>query len=75
MVGREDGIEIGKKQGIKIGEKRGEKRGEKKGIKAGELQNKKVVAKKLLLQKVDDQIILSATGLSKKEFEELKKAI
>ncbi len=46
--------------------KRGEKRGEKKRQENWSNTRKESCRKKLLLQKVDEKIILSATGLSKR---------
>ena len=63
--GRKEGI----KEGIKEGRKEGIRQGYEKGRKVGIEENKKYIAKQLLEQKVNMQIIINATGLTKEEIE------
>ena len=62
-IGEERGIKIGKERGIKIGEKRGEERSLNK------------VAKNLLNEKVDFNIICKTTGLTEQEVLKLQKTL
>ncbi len=59
-------------KGIEIGEARGIEIGEARGIEIGKAERSVVIAKKLLLQNIDIDIILSATGLSVDELKKLK---
>jgi len=56
-----------KREGIAIGEERGIAIGEERGIAIGEERGEKKLAKKLIEQGVDLQLIIAATGLSSKE--------
>ena len=63
--------ERGRKEGERIGQERGEKIGQERGERIGEKKKAKEIAKKLLKQKIDIQIIINATGLTKEEIESL----
>ncbi len=69
--GIEKGIEQGIKQGIQQGIEQGIKQGRKQGIQQGGLSKQKEIAKNLLKQNVDLQIITIATGISKEELKSL----
>ena len=59
----------------KIVEERGntrEKKGMQRGMQRGIQQGIKKTIKGFLLQNVDDEIIINATGISRKELEKLK---
>ena len=64
--------EIDRVYGLNYAEKKGEKRGIELGKAEGIRQNKIEIAKKLLKNNVDMEIIISATGLTKEEIENLK---
>ena len=49
-----------------------EEKGREEGIKKGEEQKQKEVAKKMLAEKIDIELIIKVTGLTKEEIEELK---
>ncbi|MFR2534612.1 MAG: Rpn family recombination-promoting nuclease/putative transposase [Clostridia bacterium] len=66
-IGREEGL----KQGLQEGTKRGLKEGMKKGIMEGQKQKEKEIAKRMLAEKIDIDVIVKITGLSKKEIENL----
>ena len=57
------------------GVEQGFEQGLEQGIAQGEKSKQIEIAKKLLKEKVDIKIIISATGLSKEEIEELKKEV
>ena len=57
---------IGRKEGISIGEKRGEARGITIGEKRGIRKNTLELAKKMLKENIDTDIVSKVTGLSKK---------
>ena len=59
----ERGKRLGRAEGERIGQERGERIGEKKKAKE--------IAKKMLKQKIDVQIIIDVTGLTKEEIENL----
>ena len=61
--GLEAGVEIGKKAGVEIGRKH--------GIEQGKQDEKIQIAKNLLMQKVDLEIISKATGLTIEEIKNL----
>ena len=63
----------GEKLGIKKGERIGVKKGEKIGVKEGEKNRARKTAVELLKSGVDINIILRATGLSKRELDQLTK--
>ncbi|HIE34800.1 MAG TPA: Rpn family recombination-promoting nuclease/putative transposase [Campylobacterales bacterium] len=65
---KEEGI----KEGIEKGIKEGIKEGIEKGIKEGEIKKSIEIAKNLLKNKIDDEIIQISTGLSKDEIEKIK---
>ncbi len=68
---REDGFEEGKEEGKEEGIKEGRKKGIKEGIKEGEKETKKTIAKNMLKQKINIEMILKVTGLSKEEIQKL----
>ncbi len=61
----------GEKIGMVRGEKKGMARGEKKGMARGEKTGKRKTAKALLEKGVDIDLLVEATGLTKKELEKL----
>ena len=58
-------------EGIMLGEKRGEERGEKRG----EMQKALAIARRMLEMGCSEELIISATMLTKQEVEELSKTI
>ena len=56
----------GREEGIKIGEKRGISIGEKRGISIGAKENTKQLAKRMLKEGLNADIVSKVTGLSKK---------
>lgn len=68
--------EIDRTSAIRCAEARGEKRGEARGEARGQVKGMKSkaeeIAKKLLKQNIDIEIIISTTGLTKEEIENLK---
>ena len=58
-------------EGIMLGEKRGEERGEKRG----EMQKAFAIARRMLEMGCSEELIISATKLTKQEVEELSKTI
>ena len=64
-----------RRQGAVVDEKLRLSYATRKGVEQGTKNEKKEIAKNLLKEKVDIKIIISATGLSKEEIEELKKEI
>ncbi len=75
-VGYKDGYKNGEEEGIRKGEERGIKKGIEEGIKEGIEKGKNErnieIAKNLLSQNIDIEIIENATGLSKAEIEKMK---
>ncbi len=69
--GEKIGLEKGIKKGEKIGIEKGEKIGIEKGIKEGEKQKAINIAKNLLKQNIDLNVIVISTGLSIEEIKEL----
>ena len=67
-VGYKDGYKNGEERGIK----KGIKEGIKKGIEEGKNERNIEIAKNLLSQNIDIEIIENATGLSKAEIEKMK---
>ena len=59
---------MGRREGIAIGEEKGRK----EGIKEGKQKEKEEIAKKMLVKKMDINIIMELTGLSKEEILKLK---
>lgn len=68
---RQEGNKIGMEQGIKEGKEQGIKEGKKQGIEEGKRKANMEIAKKLKEMNMDIESIMKATGLSKKEIEEL----
>ena len=58
-------------EGIMLGEKRGEERGEMRG----EMQKAFAIARRMLEMGCSEELIISATMLTKQEVEELSKTI
>ena len=58
-------------EGIMLGEKRGEERGEKRG----EMQKAFAIARRMLEMGCSEELIISATMLTKQEVEELSRTI
>ena len=58
-------------EGIMLGEKRGEERGEKRG----EMQKAFAIARRMLEMGCSEELIISATMLTKQEVEKLSKTI
>ena len=58
-------------EGIMLGEKRGEERGEKRG----EMQKALAIARRMLEMGCSEELIISATMLTKQEVEKLSKTI
>lgn len=63
--------EDAKKEGLEEGKKRGIKLGIEQGIEQGISQSKMDIAKKMLEEKIDKDIISKVTGLTKKEINDL----
>ena len=82
-LGRREGLEIGKAEGIEIGKAEGRAEGKEEGRaegraegreegrEEGRKEQKKDIAKKMLELKIDMEIIMNTTGLSKEQIEEL----
>ena len=72
------GKKLGKELGIAIGEERGEERGiaigEERGRRSGRLERTLEIAKKMLIDGVNLSQIISFTGLSVDEINELQRA-
>ena len=66
--GREEGIKEGREKGIKEGIKEGIQTGIQKGIKTNRIE----IAKKMLSEKIDINIIIKITELTKEEIEDIK---
>jgi predicted transposase/invertase (TIGR01784 family) len=64
---REEGIKIGEAIGIKKGEQIGEKRGEKRGDKKARIET----ARNLLKMGLEIDKIIKATGLKRKDIENM----
>ena len=62
-------------EGIMLGEKRGEKHGEERGEKRGEMQKALAIARRMLEMGCSEELIISATMLTKQEVEKLSKTI
>ena len=67
----DEGIMLGEKRG----EERGEKRGEERGEKRGEMQKALAIARRMLEMGCSEELIISATMLTKQEVEKLSKTI
>ncbi len=63
---------VGYKDGYKNGEEEGIRKGEERGIKKGKNERNIEIAKNLLSQNIDIEIIENATGLNKAEIEKMK---
>ena len=55
--------------------KEAKKEGKKEGIRLGEIESKKQIAKEMIKKKMEDEIILELTKLSKEELETIKKEL
>ena len=62
----------GRTDGIKEGIREGIKEGIKEGIREGAKEQNIKIAKKMLEQKLDIEIIMNTTGLSKEEIEKIR---
>ena len=65
----------GIQKGLETGIKTGIKTGMKTGMRDGRKKERKEVVKKMLLMDFKDDIILSVSGVTKKELEEIKNKI
>ena len=70
--GLEEGIKEGKKEGMKEGIKEGIKEGKKEGMKEGKELGKKEIALNLLRENLPIDLIIKATGLTRKKVTQLK---
>lgn len=70
--GYEYGKAVGMIEGRKEGIAQGRAEGRAEGRSEGKLQEKYEIAKKLLLQNIDIEVIIKCTGLTKEEINELK---
>jgi len=69
-LAREEGLKEGREKGLQ----EGREKGLQEGLKEGEKKAKIEVAKKLISQNIDIDIIVQSTGLSKDEIERLKES-
>ena len=72
---RRQGAVVDEKLRLSYATRKGLEQGIEQGIAKGSKNERIEIAKKLLKEKVDIKIIISATGLSKEEIEELKKEV
>ncbi len=70
--GIEQGLQDGLRRGVEQGLQDGLKRGMEQGLQDGIKQGKQEIAKEMLKQNVSIDFIISVTGLTKEELEELK---
>ncbi|HBG35357.1 MAG TPA: transposase, partial [Holosporales bacterium] len=70
--GRIEGMEKGREEGRTEGLEKGREEGLEKGLEKGKQERELEIAKSLLLQGVDVDIIISTTQLSKEEIEKLQ---
>ena len=69
---KDEYLEVGREQGEKIGREQGEKIGRKQGHLEGQLEKQLEIAKNLLKENININIIANATGLSVKKLKALK---
>ena len=62
-------------EGIMLGEKRGEERGEERGKKQGSMNEKLIIARRMIEMKYSKEQIVDITKLTKQEVEELSRTI
>ena len=62
-------------EGIMLGEKLGEERGEERGKKQGSMNEKLIIARRMIEMKYSKEQIVDITKLTKQEVEELSKTI
>ena len=62
-------------EGIMLGEKRGEERGEERGKKQGSMNEKLIIARRMLEKNYPMEQVVDLTMLTKQEVEELSKTI
>jgi len=62
-------------EGIMLGEKRGEERGEERGKKQGSMNEKLIIARRMLEKNYPMEQIVDLTMLTKQEVEELSRTI
>ena len=62
-------------EGIMLGEKRGEERGEERGKKQGGMNEKLIIARRMLEKNYPMEQVVDLTMLTKQEVEELSKTI
>ena len=62
-------------EGIMLGEKRGEERGEERGKKQGSMNEKLIIARRMLEKNYPMEQVVDLTMLTKQKVEELKKTI
>ena len=67
----DEGIMLGEKRG----EERGEKRGEERGKKQGSMNEKLIIARRMLEKNYPMEQVVDLTMLTKQEVEELRKTI
>lgn len=67
----EVGLEEGRQRGIKEGKEEGRKEGRKEGIKEGRNEKTKEIAKKMLAENIEIEVIEKITGLSRQEIENI----
>ena len=67
----DEGIMLGEKRG----EERGEKRGEERGKKQGSMNEKLIIARRMLEKNYPMEQVVDLTMLTKQKVEELKKTI
>ena len=62
-------------EGIMLGEKRGEERGEERGKKQGSMNEKLIIARRMLEKNYPMEQVVDLTMLTKQEVEELSRTI
>ena len=62
-------------EGIMLGEKRGEERGEERGKKQGSMNEKLIIARRMLEKNYPIEQVVDLTMLTKQEVEELSRTI
>jgi predicted transposase/invertase (TIGR01784 family) len=67
-IGEKRGLDLGEKRGLEIGEQRGMEKGRQEGI----VEGKRAVARTLLMNGVAADLVMTATGLTAQELEQLK---
>ena len=71
----DEGIMLGEKRGEERGEERGEKCGEERGKKQGSMNEKLIIARRMLEKNYPMEQVVDLTMLTKQEVEELSRTI